>query len=177
MVKGNRGRTGPRRPDADLGPFRDWLTAQMVERGLVQPNGAPSANALARKMGVSGNATVNRWLRGQYPPSAEGIRKLSSFFGVPPEHIYRLLGQLPPKNGTLDPLAERVALSLGSIAWTEDRANALLGIVGYFRGVDEIKARASAEASEREAERPSGGADEEPTSPRRPTDSSGDDAG
>lgn len=65
-----------------------WLTEELRARGW-------SMREMARRVGVSHTAIVNI-AHGRARPSAGLCREIARVLRVPPEHVFRLAGLLPP---------------------------------------------------------------------------------
>lgn len=70
--------------------FSDWLIEQMNERGWSQAD-------LARSSGLTRQAISNYVNAVRTAPDAEACVALARAFKLPPEHVLRVAGYLPPE--------------------------------------------------------------------------------
>ena len=72
----------------DMNMFGDWLRLELEVRGYSQTR-------FAKRIGVE-PGTISNWVNGRRDPSAELCRKIADVFLMPPEHVLRKAGILPP---------------------------------------------------------------------------------
>jgi transcriptional regulator with XRE-family HTH domain len=79
--------------------FAVWLDNELKERGVSQ-------SELARRANVTRSA-VNGVLTGARGPGPELAKGISKAFDIPPEHVYREAGLLPP-GASIDEFTEQI---------------------------------------------------------------------